>query len=75
VAEAGVAGVADGDLGARVVAWVVRRDGSGTEGADLDAFCREHLAGYQCPRDFRFVEALPRNAAGKLLRRRLQELS
>jgi O-succinylbenzoic acid--CoA ligase len=75
VTEAGVAGVADGDLGARVVAWVVRRDGSGTEGADLDAFCRDHLAGYQCPREFRFVKTLPRNAAGKLLRRRLQELS
>jgi O-succinylbenzoic acid--CoA ligase len=74
VTEAGVAGIADGDLGARVVAWVVRRDGSGTEGADLDAFCRDHLAGYQCPREFRFVQALPRNAAGKLLRRRLQEL-
>jgi O-succinylbenzoic acid--CoA ligase len=71
VTEAGVAGVGDGDLGARVVAWVVRRDGSGTEAADLDAFCRDHLAGYQCPREFRFVEALPRNAAGKLLRREL----
>lgn len=69
VAEAGVAGVPDRDLGARVTAWVVRREGSDVAPADLDAFCRVRLAGYQCPREYRFVEALPRNAAGKLLRR------
>jgi len=71
VAEAGVAGVPDDDLGARVVAWVVTRDGAGVEVAVLDAHCRRHLAGYQCPRAYRFVDALPRNAAGKLLRRQL----
>jgi O-succinylbenzoic acid--CoA ligase len=75
VAEAGVSGLPDGDLGARVVAWVVMRPGRAPDAGTLGAFCRQRLAGYQCPREFRFVEALPRNAAGKLLRRRLQELS
>jgi len=71
VAEAGVAGVPDGDLGARVVAWVVRHEGGSVDAAGLDAFCRRQLAGYQCPREYHFVNGLPRNAAGKLLRREL----
>jgi len=71
IAEAGVAGVPDGDLGTRVAAWVVRREGSRLDAASLDAFCRERLAGYQCPREYNFADALPRNAAGKLLRREL----
>jgi len=75
VAEAGVAALPDEDLGMRVAAWVVRREGSDIGESGLDAFCRERLAGYQCPREYRFVEALPRNAAGKLLRRRLAERS
>jgi acyl-CoA synthetase (AMP-forming)/AMP-acid ligase II len=74
VAEAGVAGLPDGDLGARVVAWVVMRPGSPPDADALGAFCRQRLGGYECPREFRIVQALPRNAAGKLLRRRLQEL-
>jgi O-succinylbenzoic acid--CoA ligase len=75
VAEAGVTGVPDPDLGSRVVAWIVAEAGAAPEAATLLAFCRERLAGYKCPREFRFVEALPRTAAGKLQRRRLVEVS
>jgi O-succinylbenzoic acid--CoA ligase len=74
VAEAGVAGVQDTDLGARVVAWVVKRPGAEMDVAALDHFCRARLAGYKRPREFRIVDALPRNAAGKLQRRRLVAL-
>jgi O-succinylbenzoic acid--CoA ligase len=71
VVEAGVAGVPDGDLGARVVAWIVAAPGTTPDTEDLKRHCRQHLAGYKQPREFRFVTTLPRNAAGKLLRRRL----
>ena len=72
VADAGVGGVADPDLGARVVAWIVAAAGSPAVAAvDLERHCRERLAGYKRPREFRFVSHLPRNAAGKLQRRRL----
>jgi O-succinylbenzoic acid--CoA ligase len=71
IAEAGVAGVPDADLGARVVAWVVPRDGAPVDAATLDAHCRALLAGYKCPREFRFRAALPRTASGKLVRRAL----
>jgi O-succinylbenzoic acid--CoA ligase len=74
VEDAGVAGVADADLGARVVAWLVPKAG-GTVGIEsLQRHCRERLAGFKQPREFRLVAALPRNAAGKLQRRRLVEI-
>ena len=40
--------------------------------AELDAFCRESLSGYKVPRELRFVDALPRNAAGKVLKQELR---
>jgi acyl-CoA synthetase (AMP-forming)/AMP-acid ligase II len=73
VGEAGVAGVPDDDLGARVVAWIVAAPGVAPDPEALQRHCRERLSGFKQPREFRSVEALPRNAAGKLLRRRLGE--
>ncbi len=75
VAEAGVAGLPDADLGARVVAWIVIRDGAAADAAALSAHCGERLAGYKRPREFRFVSSLPRTAAGKLQRRHLAALA
>jgi O-succinylbenzoic acid--CoA ligase len=74
VAEAGVAGVPDADLGARVVAWIVANDAATVDSRALAEFCRTRLAGFKLPREFRFVSALPRTAAGKLQRRRLADL-
>jgi O-succinylbenzoic acid--CoA ligase len=73
VEEAGVSGVPDGDLGARVVAWIVATPGKAPDREALQRHCRRYLAGFKQPREFRFVDALPRNAAGKLQRRRLRE--
>ena len=73
VDDAGVAGVPDGDLGARVVAWVVAAPGTAPDVAALQRHCRSRLAGFKQPREFRYVVALPRNAAGKLQRSRLPE--
>jgi len=75
VAEAGVAGLPDADLGARVMAWIVTRDGAAADAAALSAHCRDRLAGYKRPREYRFVSDLPRTAAGKLQRRRLASLA
>ena len=73
VDDAGVAGIPDADLGTRVVAWVVVAPGSVPDVESLQRYCRTRLAGFKQPREFRYVDALPRNAAGKLQRRRLRE--
>jgi O-succinylbenzoic acid--CoA ligase len=73
VVEAGVTGEPDDDLGARVAAWVVLRDAAVPDVAALADHCAGRLAGYKRPRRFHFVQSLPRNASGKLLRRRLSE--
>ena len=69
VADVGVVGVADEEWGHRVVAIVEPADPDRppTE-AELDAHARARLAPYKVPRAFRFVDHLPRTAAGKLNR-------
>jgi O-succinylbenzoic acid--CoA ligase len=71
VLEAGVYGVDDERWGRTPVAVAVLREGSSPDAASLIAFCRERLAAYKTPSRIEFRDALPRNAAGKLLRRRL----
>jgi O-succinylbenzoic acid--CoA ligase len=74
VSDVGVAGLPDADLGQRVAAWVALRPGARADAAELERFVRARLAGFKVPRVFRFVEALPRNAAGKLSRRELADV-
>jgi O-succinylbenzoic acid--CoA ligase len=71
VAEAAVAAIPDADFGQRPAAWLVFRPGAAPEGEQLRTFCRSRLAGYKVPVAFHGVADLPRNAAGKLLRREL----
>jgi len=71
IADAGVAGLSDDDLGAKVIAWVVLAPGARADPDAWRQYCRAGLAGYKVPREFRCVDALPRNASGKLLRRSL----
>ena len=65
-------GVADAKSGEAVKLFVVRRDPALVE-ADLDAFLRERLTGYKRPRQYVFVDALPKTPVGKVLRRALRE--
>ncbi|KQT53426.1 AMP-dependent synthetase [Methylobacterium sp. Leaf456] len=73
VAEVGVAELAvRADV--RVIAgFVVPRAGAEPDAEGLIAWCTERLAGYKCPREIRFLEALPRTANGKVQRKRLAE--
>ena len=70
VAEAGVTGVPDEKWGIAPAAFIVRAASVNED--ELRFFCAERLARYKVPARFTFVESLPRNAAGKLLRRQLR---
>jgi O-succinylbenzoic acid--CoA ligase len=73
VAEAGVRGVSDAEFGSRPLAWFVPRRERAPAPGELERFCRQRLAGYKIPLRYHSVASLPRNAAGKLQRHRLEE--
>jgi malonyl-CoA/methylmalonyl-CoA synthetase len=71
VRESAVVGLPDALKGERVAAFIVRGDPALDE-ARVEAFCRERLTGYQHPSEIVFVDELPRNSMGKVLRRELR---
>jgi o-succinylbenzoate---CoA ligase len=72
VADAGVIGRPDPRWGQTPLALVQLRPGAAASAPELIAFCRARLAAYKTPAAVEFVDTLPRNAAGKLLRRVLR---
>ena len=74
VAEVAVAGREDEDLGERVVAWIVPTAGASVEVEELREHVGRLLAFYKRPRQVHFVEELPRNAMGKVTKRRARSL-
>lgn len=71
VLEAAVVGVGDEEYGERLRAYLVPRPGSALTERDVKDYVHDRLARFKVPRDVVFVDSLPRNAAGKVLKREL----
>lgn len=74
VAEVSVVGRPHADWGEEVIAFVVGRAGAGLNAATLDALCLDHIARFKRPKQYRFVDALPKNNYGKVLKTELRAL-
>ena len=72
IAEAAVVGVSDPLMGEEVRAWVAPKSGADVTADEVIAFCQERLAKFKCPREVRFVTALPKSPVGKILRKELR---
>jgi fatty-acyl-CoA synthase len=73
VADAAAVGVDDPQFGQRLRAFVVLRPGADVDEETLRSYVKDNLANYKVPREIVFLDELPRNASGKVLRRELAE--
>lgn len=73
VVDAAVIGIPSEQWGESVLAFLVVQGDEKPTTEDLIEFCRSHLAGYKLPRQVEFVDVLPRNASGKVLKNQLRE--
>lgn len=74
IAEVAVVGVDDVEFGKRLRAFIVAEPGASPDAAEIKLHVKNNLARHKVPRDVVFVDELPRNATGKLLRRVLVEM-
>ena len=73
VSEVSVVGEQDPEWGEVVVAFIVAR-GARPDNVELDALCLDHIARFKRPKAYRYVEALPKNSTGKVLKTELRKL-
>jgi len=73
IQEAAVVGIKDKKRGEAVKAFIVLKEGESLPEIDLRHFLLERLANYKVPKHFEFVQALPKNALGKILKKVLRE--
>jgi acyl-CoA synthetase (AMP-forming)/AMP-acid ligase II len=73
VADVAVVGVEDEEYGQRLKAFVVAAPEADASDEELKAYVKTHLASYKTPREIEFLDELPRNATGKVLKRELRE--
>jgi fatty-acyl-CoA synthase len=71
ISEASAVGVPDPDHGQRLIAYVVPTTPSGLTATEVKSYVRDNLARFKVPREVFFVEQLPRNPTGKVLKRHL----
>jgi fatty-acyl-CoA synthase len=74
VIEATALGVEDKDFGARLRAFVVKADGATIDEDAIKNYVKDHLARYKVPREVIFLDELPRNPTGKILKRELRDI-
>lgn len=73
VADAAVIGIPNEQWGESVLAFLVLKEGQTVDAEEMIEFCRPRLAGYKIPRRIEFLDQIPRNASGKILKKDLRE--
>lgn len=71
IAEACAKGVSHPKRGEVIKAFVVLKRGADLSEAELDTYCREHLAAYKVPSSYQFMESFPKSAVGKVLKKNM----
>ena len=74
VSESSVVGVPDKKWGEKIVAAVVKKPVSDLNPDDIRVICKKHLHDWKCPKEVNFVEELPRNTMGKVLKEEVKRL-
>jgi len=74
VAEAGVIGIPDPIYGEEIKAFVVIKPGKHVSEEELITFCKDYLPTFKSPKKVQFMESLPKNILGKILRVELRKL-
>ena len=74
VVESSVVGVSDEKWGEKIVAAVVTKSDSDVYADDIKAMCKQHLHDWKCPKEVIFVDELPRNTMGKVLKEDVKQL-
>ena len=72
VAECSVVGRPHPEWGEEVVAFIVPRQGASVKAAELDQLCLDNIARFKRPKDYKFLDALPKNNYGKILKTELR---
>ena len=73
VLEAAVIGIPDDYWVEKVHAAIVLKEGAAATGEEIISFCKQSLAGYKAPKSVEFLESLPKNATGKILKTELRK--